>query len=190
MKGSWKSFTSKKTIVEFSEEVRRTEPLPDYFYELYSTDNNISLKNSHKKYLLKNLSKFNDFTNNDYSMPPSLSLAKSIGQRIRENRDRNKQRRDYLFYEVSLAWKLEELTTQYECLNWLVKNYEFVYDIKGVEKASQYFYNKSLTELDTLETASVVIMMRNPSLYNPVKREELVKKESLMLIEKLEDIKE
>ncbi len=33
--------------------------------------------------------------------------------------------------------------------------------------------------------ASMVIMMRNPALYNPERREDLVKKESLKLIEKL-----
>ncbi len=190
VKSSWKSFTSERTILDLSETIKKEKPLPVYFYELYSVDNSISLNNNHKKYLLKNLFELNKSFESQFSTPPSQNVAKYVGVRIRENRDRKKQRRDYLFYEFSLTWKLEGLTNQYECLNWLARNYEFVYDNKGVEDASLYFYQKTLEELDTLEMASMVIMMRNPSLFNPVRRDELVKTESLKLIDKLERIKE
>ncbi|WP_066630985.1 transglycosylase domain-containing protein [Labilibacter marinus] len=179
----WRSFVSEKRIQEIVEEIKNAQELPDLFYCLYQQDKPNSLEYGMDKHI------FNDIFLMKYSTPVSLNVSKHIGHYIKDINEPKKQRRDYLFYPYSLTWKLEKYTTQKECLNWLARNDNFVYDNIGVEQASLFFYHKTLEELDTIQMASLVVMMRNPALYNPVRRAELVKSKSLILVDKLNNDK-
>ena len=48
----------------------------------------------------------------------------------------------------------------------------FNYNTFGVEAASQVYFNKPAAEIDTLQAATLMAMLRGPTLYNPVRNPE------------------
>jgi penicillin-binding protein 1A len=48
----------------------------------------------------------------------------------------------------------------------------FNYNSFGVEAASRVYFNKSAAEIDTLQSATLMAMLRGPTLYNPVRNPE------------------
>ncbi|WP_430817793.1 transglycosylase domain-containing protein [Carboxylicivirga sp. RSCT41] len=182
IKNSWKSFTSESILIKLTKEIKNAEPLPELFYALYNTEYPNCFKYNHRRHLINSL--FID----EYSSPPSHNVARLIGHSIKTTINSEKQRRDFLFYPYSLTWEIEKSTNQYECLNWLARNCDLVYNKKGIEDAAIFFYKDTLTDLDSIEMASMVLMMKNPAFYDPIRRPEFVKEKSLKLIEKLRNI--
>ncbi len=78
--------------------------------------------------------------------------------------------------EYVLAWKLEKEFTQKECLDYYVRNFNFANSNIGICSASEYYFNKEVTELNFDENATLVIMMKNPIFYNPLLQPERLKK--------------
>ena len=79
---------------------------------------------------------------------------------LRESKETGKQRANYLFYESSLTWKIEEFTNQKQCLNWIARNFEFYYNNTGIEEASLFFYKKTFKELNAVEIASLIVSLK------------------------------
>lgn len=71
--------------------------------------------------------------------------------------------------EMVTAVALERRYTKREILEMYLNTVEFVYNAFGIEAAARTFFNKSARDLDVLEAATLVGMLRNPSLYNPVR---------------------
>ena len=63
-----------------------------------------------------------------------------------------------------------------DLINYYLQNVDFVYNNKGVYEASNYYFQKELSELNFEQMATLIIMTNNPSLYNPKRRPELIKK--------------
>ena len=78
--------------------------------------------------------------------------------------------------EIIYANKIEKKFTQEDCLNFLFSSYDFTREIKGVEKASKYFFNKNLEELNQTEKINLILMVDNLGLYNPFRKNEVLKK--------------
>ena len=90
--------------------------------------------------------------------------------------------RRFKMNQYVLAWKLEKEFTQNECLNYYVQNFDFGYDNKGLNSASEFYFSKRISELNHEELATLVLMLKNPVLYNPKRFPERLK-------EKLTEIK-
>lgn len=84
------------------------------------------------------------------------------------------------FTDIYMAmFKLEKKYTKEEILEFYANSLWFGHDgnlnytgIYGVEQASQFFFNKSVTELTLAESSLLVGMYQNPVLYNPYKNPE------------------
>jgi len=164
IKNDWKSFTTEKEMTELIVKIKNAEQLPKKFYELYELDNPKSLDCGINGQIINYLLGYK------YIVPPS-ELASWLS-RFSYNHVFDKRRVKYR--NISISWKLEAETTQKQCLNWVVGQYDFLYRSIGIKKASKYYFNKEINELDEFELATFVIMMRNPSLYNPIKRKKTV----------------
>ncbi|WP_127844655.1 transglycosylase domain-containing protein [Psychroflexus aestuariivivens] len=81
-----------------------------------------------------------------------------------------------------LGWKLEKEFTQKECLNYYVQNFDFLNNSKGLNSASEFYFNKRISDLNYEELATLVLMLKNPTLYNPKRYPERLK-------EKLSELK-
>ena len=78
--------------------------------------------------------------------------------------------------EWVIAIQLERRYTKNEILAMYLNKYDFGYQADGVRSAARIFFNKTPLELNIQECATLVGMLKNSSLYNPIRRSERVKK--------------
>ena len=78
--------------------------------------------------------------------------------------------------EWVIAVQLEQRYTKKEILTMYLNKYDFGYQADGIRSAAKIFFNKTTNELLIEESATLVGMLKNSSLYNPIRRPERVKK--------------
>ena len=77
--------------------------------------------------------------------------------------------------EWLIAVQLEQRYTKKEILAMYLNKYDFGYQADGIRSAAKIFFNKKPLELKIEESATLVGMLKNSSLYNPLRRPERVK---------------
>jgi len=76
--------------------------------------------------------------------------------------------------EWVIATRLERQYTKEEIIKMYMDQYDFGYAADGIRSAARIYFGKEPSELKTEESAVLVGMLKNSSLYNPIRREELV----------------
>ncbi len=100
----------------------------------------------------------------------SQQLAKQF---FTDGVSRNKlQRATQKIKEWVIATKLESRYTKEEIITMYFNVYDFLNLAIGIESASNIYFNKSPQELSIHESAMLVGMFKNSSLYNPLRNEE------------------
>ena len=77
--------------------------------------------------------------------------------------------------EWVIAIQLEQRYTKKEILAMYLNKYDFGYQADGVQSAAKIFFNKTPQTLGVEESATLVGMLKNSSLYNPIRRPEQVR---------------
>jgi penicillin-binding protein 1A len=77
--------------------------------------------------------------------------------------------------EWVIAVRLERRYTKNEIITMYLNIYDFNYNADGLRSASSIYFSKNPSELDLSESAMLVGMLKNSSLYNPLRRPELVR---------------
>lgn len=77
--------------------------------------------------------------------------------------------------EWVLAIQLERNYTKQEIMAMYLNIYDFLNNADGIRSASRIYFGKEPRNLKTEESAVLVGMLKNSSLYNPIRREELVR---------------
>jgi penicillin-binding protein 1A len=77
------------------------------------------------------------------------------------------------FKEWIIAVKLERQYTKDEILTMYLNRFDFINNAVGIKSAAQIYFNTTPAELSLQESAMLVGMLKNPSLYNPNRRAEL-----------------
>jgi penicillin-binding protein 1A len=75
--------------------------------------------------------------------------------------------------EQITAIKLERLYTKEEILAMYLNTVEFNNNAVGINSASHIYFDKGPDKLSTIEAAMLVGMLKNPTLYDPVRRPEI-----------------
>ncbi|MES2091971.1 MAG: transglycosylase domain-containing protein, partial [Pseudomonadota bacterium] len=70
--------------------------------------------------------------------------------------------------EAITALKIEALYTKNEILETYLNTVPFLYNAYGIEMAARTYFDKSADELDVLESATLIGMLKGNSYYNPV----------------------
>ena len=70
------------------------------------------------------------------------------------------------------AIKLERRYTKEEIIAMYLNKFNFIYGAYGIEAAAETYFSKNNKDLTISEAAVLVGMLKNPSLYNPVRRRE------------------
>lgn len=78
--------------------------------------------------------------------------------------------------EWIIAVRLEKQYTKEEIIGMYLNIYDFNYNADGIRSASRIYFGKEPQDLKIEESAVLVSMLKNSSLYNPIRRKELVKK--------------
>lgn len=151
---TWEGFVSEKELTEFVTKVKYAKELPDRFYELYEQEHPNVLSFSLNRQIRSGL------FSGDFTKSPSL-LAAMISEISRKDNDstRISNRKAY-----TLAWKLEEETTQKECLNWVLENYKFDLYIHGLDEVANFYYKKGVSQLSDRELSDIIALMKKPSI--------------------------
>ncbi len=77
--------------------------------------------------------------------------------------------------EWMIAAKLERFYSKDEIINLYLNKYDFNYNAVGIESAARTYFNKTPNELNIEESAMLVGMLKNSSLYNPQRRPEITR---------------
>lgn len=76
--------------------------------------------------------------------------------------------------EWIIAIRLERQYTKEEIITMYFNKYDFVYQAVGIRSAAKIYFGKEAKDLKIEESAVLVAMLKNASLYNPVRRPDLV----------------
>ena len=88
--------------------------------------------------------------------------------------------------EWVVAVKLERYYTKEEILTLYLNKYDFVNNAVGIYTASMTYFGKLPSELNAEESAMLVGMCKNPSLYNPLKRKERTRERRNVVLSQME----
>ncbi|MEP6646825.1 MAG: transglycosylase domain-containing protein [Saprospiraceae bacterium] len=78
------------------------------------------------------------------------------------------------FKEWITAVKLERQYTKQEILAMYLNKFNFIYGAYGISAASEIYFGKNQKELKIEEAATLIGMLKNPALFNPVRRPDTV----------------
>lgn len=114
----------------------------------------------------------------------SQQLAKQL---FTDQVSRNKiQRGLQKFKEWIIAIRLERRYTKDEILTMYFNEYDFLNQAIGIESASNIYFDKPPNELTTSESAMLVGMFKNSSLYNPLRNPVGVKNRRNVVLSQME----
>lgn len=87
--------------------------------------------------------------------------------------------------EWMIAVKLERFYSKEEILKMYLNQFDFLYNAVGIKSAAKVYFNKTAAELDTLEAATLIGMVKNPSYYNPVRQPERTRLRRNVVLEQM-----
>ena len=88
--------------------------------------------------------------------------------------------------EWIIAIRLERQYTKEEIIAMYFNIYDFNYNADGIRSASRIYFGKEPLDLTIEESAMLVGMLKNSSLYNPIRREELVLRRRNVVLKQME----
>ena len=107
--------------------------------------------------------------------------ASTITQQLAKNLFH--KRRGNIFYRLKqkikewvIAVRLERQYTKNEIIAMYLNTVDFNYNGVGIQSAARIYFGKEPKELKLEESAMIVAMLKNPTLYNPVRRKDLTEK--------------
>ncbi|KAF2333861.1 transglycosylase domain-containing protein [Flavobacterium daemonense] len=77
--------------------------------------------------------------------------------------------------------KIKRNFSQNECLKFVLLHYDFGYRKIGIKDASKFFFNKKIEELNEKEKLTLIAMLKNSGLYNPIRNKVGVRNRVLLL---------
>ncbi|MFG6386780.1 MAG: transglycosylase domain-containing protein [Muribaculaceae bacterium] len=88
--------------------------------------------------------------------------------------------------EWMIAVKLERFYSKDEILKMYLNQFDFLYNAVGIKSAAKVYFNKDAKDLDIVEAATLVGMVKNPAYFNPVRRPERTKQRRNVVLEQME----
>ena len=124
-------------------------------------------------------------------LKPGSGGASTITQQLAKMLFTGKASRNIIFRigqkikEWVVATKLESQYTKQEILTMYLNKYDFLNQAVGIRSASRIYFGKEPNELDLDESAMLVGMLKNSSLYNPLRRPEKVKQRRNVVLKQM-----
>ena len=87
--------------------------------------------------------------------------------------------------EWVVAIKLERQYTKNEILTMYLNKYDFLNQAVGIRSAARIYFGKEPKELDVQESAMLIGMLKNSSLFNPLRRVERVKQRRNVVLKQM-----
>ena len=90
------------------------------------------------------------------------------------------------FKEWVLAVQLERRYTKEEIIAMYLNIYDFGYTADGIQSAAKIYFNTTPSQLRVEQSATLVGMLKNSSLYNPLRRPDWVEKRRNIVFQQME----
>ncbi len=87
--------------------------------------------------------------------------------------------------EWMIAVKLERFYTKEEILKMYLNQFDFLYNAVGIKSAAKVYFGKHPKDLKIEEAAMLVGMVKNPSVYNPIRRPEKTRNRRNIVLEQM-----
>ncbi|MDE6564843.1 MAG: penicillin-binding protein [Muribaculaceae bacterium] len=87
--------------------------------------------------------------------------------------------------EWMIAIKLERFYSKEEILKMYLNQFDFLYNAVGIKSAAKVYFNKEAADLNTIEAATLVGMVKNPSYFNPVRHPARTKDRRNVVLEQM-----
>ena len=87
--------------------------------------------------------------------------------------------------EWMIAIKLERFYSKEEILKMYLNQFDFLYNAVGIKSAAKVYFNKEAGQLDTLQAATLIGMVKNPSYFNPVRKPERTRDRRNVVLEQM-----
>lgn len=84
-----------------------------------------------------------------------------------------------------ISVKLERFYTKEEIINMYLNRFDFLNNAVGIKTAANVYFNKEPGDLNIEEAAMLVGMLKNPSLYNPLRHPERTKDRRNVVIDQM-----
>ncbi len=88
--------------------------------------------------------------------------------------------------EWMIAVKIERFYTKEEIVKMYLNQFDFLYNAVGIKSAAQVYFNKHPKDLKIEEAAMLVGMVKNPSIYNPVRHPERTRDRRNVVFDQME----
>ena len=87
--------------------------------------------------------------------------------------------------EWMIAVKLERYYSKEEIISMYLNRFDFLYNALGIKSAAYVYFGKQPKDLTVEEAATLVGMVKNPSYYNPVRRNETTRKRRNVVLDQM-----
>ena len=91
------------------------------------------------------------------------------------------------FKEWITAIKIEKRYTKEEILAMYLNKFNFIYGAYGIRAASEVYFRKPQDKLTIEESATLIGMLKNPALFNPVRRPDTVMYRRMIVLKQMEN---
>jgi len=88
--------------------------------------------------------------------------------------------------EWMIALKLERFYSKEEIIKMYLNQFDFLYNAVGIRSAAQVYFGKEPQDLNIQEAALLVGMVKNPSIYNPIRRPERARERRNVVFEQMQ----
>jgi penicillin-binding protein 1A len=106
----------------------------------------------------------------DESSGGGSTISQQLAKLLYTDRSRNKLERIFQkFNEWVIAVKLEKRYTKEEIIAMYLNYFDFLYNSIGIDSASKVYFSTTPDSLKTEQAAVLVGMLKNPSLFNPLR---------------------
>jgi penicillin-binding protein 1A len=89
------------------------------------------------------------------------------------------------FKEWITAVRLERQYTKQEIISMYLNKFNFIYGAYGISAASEIYFGKNQKDLHVEEAATLIGMLKNPSLFNPVRRPDTVMHRRMIVLNQM-----
>lgn len=87
--------------------------------------------------------------------------------------------------EWMIAIKLEKYYSKDEIIKMYLNQFDFLYGAVGIKSAANVYFGKDPKDLNIEEAATLIGMVKNPSYYNPVRRNERTRERRNVVLEQM-----
>lgn len=89
------------------------------------------------------------------------------------------------FKEWITAVKLERSYTKEEIISMYLNKFNFIYGAYGIRAAAEIYFGKNQADLNIEECATLIGMLKNPALFNPIRRPEMVVERRMVVLSQM-----